>query len=315
VTEPTAGIAAWDAERIRLRGLPPGTDVRVRPVTANADLPPTAGSVVPDADDLLFAPRFPFVPGTTYTVYVDGVAAATLSRPREQRRAATTVLEIHPTAPQVPRNLLRCYVQFSAPMGRGYVADHVRLFDGDGSPIKGALLPADHELWDAERTRLTVLLDPGRIKRGLLSHGYALNEGGTIQLVVDQGFRDAHGQELPAAGTRRYSVGADERRRVAPEKWTRSTPRAATREPFTVEFDRPLDHAMLTHSLRVVDPAGRPVTGTPAVAAGERSWQLTPDQPWSHGSYTLAVDPELEDLAGNSVTRVFDRELGGSPAP
>lgn len=316
MTEP-AGSATWDAERIRLRGLPPGTDVRVRPAAA-ADpvsaealhLPAMAGSVLPDGEDLLFTPRFPFIPGTTYTVYVDGVATAALTRPREQRRTATTVLEIHPTSPQVPRNLLRCYVRFSAPMGRGYVADHIRLVDADGRLIAGALLPADHELWDADRTRLTVLLDPGRIKRGLLSHGYALDEGGTVQLVVDQGFRDAHGQELAAPGSRRYTVGADERRQIDPERWARNTPREGSREPFAVEFDRPLDHAMLAHALRVVDSGGRRVHGIPAIGAGERSWQLTPDQPWRDGPYALIVDPELEDLAGNSVARVFDRDLG-----
>jgi hypothetical protein len=30
---------------------------------------------------------------------------------------------------------------------------------------------------------------------------------------------------------------------------------------------------------------------------------------WAFGSHQLIVDPVLEDLAGNSVSRVFDRDL------
>jgi hypothetical protein len=305
--------AAWDAERIRLRGRAPETEVRVRPAIGAADdLPPMAGSVIREGEDLLFVPRFPFVPGTAYTVYVDAIAAATLTRPREQRPAATQVLEIYPTAPRIPRNLLRCYVQFTGPMSRGYAADHVRLVDDGGKTVKGALLPADHELWDADRTRLTVLLDPARIKRGLISHrqdGYALRSGTSIRLLVDEGFRDAYGEELAAAGLRRYSVGNDELRPIDPSQWTVTIPRRGSREPLTVEFDRPFDHGLLAHSLRVAGSDGLPVLGTTATGSREQSWQLTPDQSWQHTSHLLSVDPALEDVAGNSVARVFDRDL------
>ncbi|MCW2931291.1 MAG: hypothetical protein JWM19_2253 [Actinomycetia bacterium] len=34
-----------------------------------------------------------------------------------------------------------------------------------------------------------------------------------------------------------------------------------------------------------------------------------PARAWAPGSHQLIVDPVLEDLAGNSVSRVFDRDL------
>jgi hypothetical protein len=34
-----------------------------------------------------------------------------------------------------------------------------------------------------------------------------------------------------------------------------------------------------------------------------------PGQAWAPGVHQLIVDPILEDLAGNSVSRVFDRDL------
>jgi hypothetical protein len=34
-----------------------------------------------------------------------------------------------------------------------------------------------------------------------------------------------------------------------------------------------------------------------------------PRRAWAPGSHQLIVDPALEDLAGNSVSRVFDQDL------
>jgi hypothetical protein len=321
VTDPVTGPieASWDAERvgIRLRGVPPEAEVQVRPQNHRPDaapgnLPAMAGRLARDADSVLFTPRFPFVDGTTYAVRVGGAVVATLTRPRPERPATTAVTDIYPTATEVPQNLLRCYVQFTAPMSGGYAADHLRLVDDDGDTITGALLPADHELWDAAHTRLTVLLDPARIKRGLTSHaeaGPALRLGTSFRLVVDKGFRDAAGTELRGGAERRYRVGQDERRRVDPTAWTLTVPPSATRQPLTLGFDRPLDHALLERCVHVLAPDGAPVEGTLELGPGERSWQLTPTRPWISGQHHLVVDPVLEDVAGNSVTRVFDRDL------
>jgi hypothetical protein len=76
-----------------------------------------------------------------------------------------------------------------------------------------------------------------------------------------------------------------------------------------VEFDRPLDHGLLARCLHVAGPDGQPVAGGAEPGPGERSWRLTPDQLWTPGGHRLIVDPVLEDLAGNSVSRVFDRDL------
>jgi hypothetical protein len=44
--------------------------------------------------------------------------------------------------------------------------------------------------------------------------------------------------------------------------------------------------------------------------AGETVLEVVPTTAWQPGSYFLAVDRALEDSAGNSVTRPFDRDLG-----
>ena len=49
--------------------------------------------------------------------------------------------------------------------------------------------------------------------------------------------------------------------------------------------------------------------GTQETGDQERSWRLIPREPWVPGSHQLLVDPVLEDLAGNPVSRVLDRDL------
>jgi hypothetical protein len=275
-------------------------------------LPPTAGRLVRDGNDLCFVPRFAFLAGTTYTVTVDGTTAAVLVRARSGRPAATEVTVIRPTAAAVPLNLLRLYVWFSAPMSEGGAASQLRLARDDDSTIAAAVLPTEHELWDASRCRLTVLLDPARIKRGLAGHqdaGYPLRAGEAFRLVVGGGFRDARGLPLRAPAQRRYEVGGEERRHVDPGGWVLAAPPAGTCKPLRVTFDRPLDHGLLVRCLWVTGPDGELVDGTTQIAPGEQSWQLVPRRAWVPAAYQLIVDPVLEDLAGNSVSRVFDRDL------
>ena len=80
-------------------------------------------------------------------------------------------------------------------------------------------------------------------------------------------------------------------------------------DPLTVEFDRPLDHALLQHSLWVNDAAGVALPGEGSIGPGEMCWRFEPESPWEEGRHQVTVAPHLEDLAGNSLIRVFDRDL------
>lgn len=308
--------ASWSqcagAECIRLGALPDATDVQVRTATAPPGFPSMVGRLVRDGADLCFVPRFPFIAGVPYLAVINGAVTGVLLRPRPNRPATTEVLSICPTATEVPRNLLRLYVEFSAPMSEGYAASHIRVLTDRGEDLIGALLPTEHELWDGAHRRLTVLLDPARIKRGLVPHsqaGYALEFGKSCRVVVDTGFLDADGVELHATAERRYDIGPDERRHVDPADWTLTLPPNNTREPLDIRFDRPLDHGLLARCLQVVGPDNRRVDGAAAIRAEARSWRFIPDAAWAPGRHELLVDPILEDLAGNSVSRIFDRDL------
>jgi len=287
-------------------------------------LPPLDGDYFadPDGSAVSFVPRLPFVGGVSYTVVgsdFDDVDPVAITWPaRETGECTTRVVDIHPTTHEVPRNLLRCYVHFSDRMSEGLVASHVRVVDAEtGAPIDAALLPMEPELWDRARRRVTVLFDPARIKRGLAPHhevGYPLRVGATVEVVVDDGFLDAAGRRLTGTHARRYVVGPDVRGRVDCAAWHVTSPAAGSRDGLAVQFDRPLDHALLQHCLAVVrqdgaGPRGEAAAGTVDVPIGEQSWRFTPSDPWAAGAYDIVVDTKLEDVAGNSVARVFDRDL------
>ncbi|HKF76849.1 MAG TPA: Ig-like domain-containing protein [Candidatus Dormibacteraeota bacterium] len=269
-------------------------------------------------EEVWFEPRHPFRQGTRYSLLSTvGSAAPTelgsLVLPPVDQGAVSSVLEIYPTSPEIPLNNLKLYICFSGPMSEGWSGRALQALDEETrEALEGVFLPMEPELWDPARRRLTVLLDPGRIKRGLRAHlelGYPLRRGRRVAVVVGRGFRDAAGRPLLAPAVRRYRVGPAVRRRVDPQRWRWRWP-AAPRAPLEVAFDRPLDHALLQRCISVLDADGAALPGDLGVPAGERGVSFRPRTPWQRGArYRVTVDPHLEDLAGNSLRRVFDRDL------
>ena len=308
-------------ERLRISGLDlpggkPPLGLGVLPAElATADLQPLGGRFGVDGGVLYFTPDLPFVDGLDYALVARGDAPSlwTIARPASAPEASARVLGLHPTAEAVPLNLLKLYVYFSDAMSEGAAAGAVEVRREDtGEVLEDVFYRGRSELWDPARRRLTLLLDPGRIKRGLGPHeakGYPLVEGVWVTVAITERFRDAKGAPLSAGALRRYWIGPLVREPVDPARWRLDWPTPATRDPLSVTFDRPLDHGLLQHALRVTLADGAPVLGEATIGAGETSWRFHPHAPWEAADYALVVDPVLEDLAGNSLTRVFDRDL------
>ena len=281
-----------------------------------------AGSFEFDQGAVCFVPRFPFLQGLSYSLIVrqvsgdcdpDSMEAWAIHRPLPECPLTAVVEGIYPSALSLPVNQLKLYIHFSHPMSEGWSnrAVYIRRADND-EPLEEVFLAMEPELWDRERRRLTLLLDPGRIKRGLIPNnelGYPLTEGVPVIVTVDSRFRDAGGRQLRVSVERYYDVGPPLRLRIDTDSWHYHWPRIGSTGPLIVEFDRPLDRALLEHSLWVNTSSGSAIAGQSYVDVGEESWRFEPHSPWGEGLYTLVVDHRLEDLAGNSLNRVFDRDL------
>jgi hypothetical protein len=278
--------------------------------------PPVIGRYVGSGDRVRFEPRFPFAEGVAYRVEVDttGVRGGALltnrfALPSIARARTTRVTGVYPSAAHLPSNLLRWYVETSAPMEPGNALQHVRLMDESGREVPGAFLTLDQELWDPARRRLTLLFDPGRVKRGIRTNvesGAPLIAGRRYRLVIDDGWLDGNGAQLASRFEHAFEVADPDRQSPNPDGWHLTTPAAGTRTPLQVSFGEPLDHALAARMLTVLDAAGAPVPGSVALAEGDSAWTFTPQRVWATGDYSLQVGGALEDLAGNNVVRVFD---------
>ena len=221
---------------------------------------------------------------------------------------ATRVVAVYAGGGDVPSNLLRMYVQFSAPMQPGTAHQNVHLFDSNGQEVENAFLELREELWTPDRRYLTLLFDPGRVKRGIRSNdemGAPLVAGQRYRLVIDPAWRDARNRPLGAAYVEELRVAGFDSVMPDPSRWSVSSPRAHSRDTLRVGFGESLDHALALRMIVVVDSAGMLIPGVASLIAADRGWTFVPARGWRNGA-RLRVDGALEDLAGNSVVRPFD---------
>ena len=195
-------------------------------------------------------------------------------------------------------------------MSLGGASGYVQLLDEHERVVEDPFLPLDVDLWNDNRTRYTVLFDPGRVKRGILPNeemGRALAAGRRYTLVVDDGWRDAAGQKLAAPFRRSFRAGPPADYALDPQEWRIEAPRAQTRDPLLVTFPASLDHGLLQRAL-TVSLNGERVTGDVQTDAGETRWRFSPAAPWRAGEYQLQASSILEDVAGNRIGRPFEVE-------
>jgi hypothetical protein len=278
------------------------------------DVPPLLGSYSVEASALIFHPQFPIAPGVHYRAVFHAPGAAPVERtfdgPAKDTRRLARVDRVYPSADVLPGNLLRFYIYFSAPMSQGEAARRIHLLDESGKPLAGVFLPGE-ELWDPGFQRLTMTLDPGRIKRGLTSNqamGAPIAEGRRYTLTIDQDWPDARNVPMLAGFRKPFRGGPFERTRPDPKEWHLTPPKAGTLAALTVAFPKPMNYVLLQRMLRVAQGSGS-IAGQLAVDREETRWLFTPSKPWIAGDYRLIVDTALEDLAGNSIALAFDIDV------
>ena len=290
----------------------------------NAGLPPMLGKYRIEANALRFEPQFATEPGVTYrAVFLpaqlpgnaaagNSVITATFTPPPRDLTPTTVVSQIYPSADVLPENLLKFYIHFSAPMRRGNIYDHIHLLDAAGKAIELPFLEIDEELWNPEFTRLTLFIDPGRIKRGvkpLEEIGPSLEAGKSYKLIIDREWRDGNGAPLKERFEKSFRVAPPDRQTPDPAEWKIAAPAAGSREALTVTFPEPMEHALAQRMLVVTTEAGKIVLGTVALENQERLWKFVPDGAWLRGKYNVVIQTTIEDLAGNNIGKLFDVDV------
>ncbi|MBI5802727.1 MAG: hypothetical protein HZA92_18650 [Verrucomicrobia bacterium] len=273
---------------------------------------------------LRFVPAFQMEPGLRYRAVFDsgqlpgahslaaGKVTSSLQIPVQRERATTVVTQVYPSADVLPENLLKFYVHFSSPMSRGNIYEHIRLLNEANQPVDLPFLELAEELWSTDMLRLTLFIDPGRIKREvkpLEEIGPALVAGRSFTLVIGGSWKDANGNRMKRAFMKRFTVIAPDRDPPDPQRWGYKAPPIRTREPLAIDLAEPMDSALALRMIHVVDGLGRTVPGQAFLTERERIWKFLPQDSWKSGHYSLVVETTIEDLAGNNIGKPFEVDL------
>ena len=291
---------------------------------ADIGLPAMLGSYRVENGALRFEPQFALAQAVHYRAvfhpeFLPGErnqhvkpVSSVFQLPRAQRTPSTVVSQVYPSGDVLPENLLKFYLHFSAPMRGGHIYEHIHLRTEAGQDIELPFLELDEELWNPTMTRLTLFIDPGRIKREvkpLEVIGPALETGKRYTLAIDRQWEDAAGLSLKETFRKLFKVGPPDREPPDPRHWKLQSPQRGSTNPLVISFPESMDHALARRMIRVVTAPGELVPGQTMLTDLERRWSFTPAQPWNTGPHTVLVQTTIEDLAGNNIGKAFEVDL------
>ena len=268
-----------------------------------------------DEKYLVFKPYFPYEKGMTYVVRtMNDKSDGTYSyRPFQIGKKGIVeeakVISIYPTADQLPENLLRFYIYFNTPMKKGQALEHIKLIDEEGNIDNHVFMEFKQELWSADGKRLTLLFDPGRIKRGVstnLLRGPALKEGKQYKLSISGIWQDVYGQQLTINSIKEFVADNGYHQDIKTNDWFIDVPEANTNDPLTLKFDRIIDHALIQSMIKLENSEKNYIAGHWEILENEQLIRFIPEKKWMKGNYQILIDSRLEDVAGNNLQNLLD---------
>jgi hypothetical protein len=220
-------------------------------------------------------------------------------------------IRISPQATVLPANTLRFYLHFPRPAEAHFDREHLWLLNEQEQVVSDPFLVLSQELWSVDGRRLTVLMEPGRIKRGLgtdPAHEPAFVVGRTYSLVVTT---------LGQTARHPFRVSDPVREPVDEARWRVVAPTAGTFDPVAVHFDRVMDAALCEDEIAVLTLSGDAVDTRVSLTPDGTTARLIPSHPWRDGEHRLVASQRLEDVSGNRLGEALDHDLGagGRPRP
>ncbi|MAA72932.1 MAG: hypothetical protein CL679_14525 [Bermanella sp.] len=265
-----------------------------------------------------FKPIFEFSSGQTYTVKYKlslkdtHYLTETFIIQTDVAPTPAHVTAIYPSGTTLPENILRFYIHFSEPMQPNVARKFIKLVDENGNADNAAFMNFKQELWSPDRKRLTLLMDPGRIKRLVATNktlGPALIEGKKYNLSVAEGWPAASGNSDLTAVSKTFIIGEALRSIPTINQWKIDKPTYNSIEPITIEFDRPFDFQQLHTNIVVTTSTGKLINGNVDVSETGKKWQFYPSQHWTTNKLKIAVNATLEDVAGNNFKDLLDHSV------
>jgi hypothetical protein len=278
---------------------------------------PMMGAYEIASEAITFQPRFLPDPNISYEVSFSSNGLKTLfPKTRETQEFSATVSfdeafkspkveAVFPTSQLLPANMLRLYVQFSSPMGLKNPYEYIRIVREDNVGIKEPFVEMEEGLWSRDRTRLTLLIHPGRIKRGVgpnITQGEVFEEGQSYRLEIS----DEWG--LDSDHVKQFKITESVRSTIDLKEWEIMAPNSESSEILTIKTKKMLDKAIGERMVSVIDENGSQIKGLFHYNSVNMTLSFIPEQKWNATRYSILVNPRLEDVCGNTPMSEFDVE-------
>jgi len=218
-------------------------------------------------------------------------------------------IRISPEAKVLPANTLRFYIHFSRSGEAHFDREQLWLINEKGQVVPDPFLVLSQELWSRDGRRLTVLLEPGRIKRGMgedPSHEPAFVVGGTYSLVISA---------LGQTARHTFRVSDPILKAIDETDWRIVLPNVGSLDRSIVHFDRVMDSALCEDEMRIVTSSGEIVQTHVSLSPDGTTIEFVPKRPWSAEEHSLVVSDRFEDVCGNRLGEALDHDLGSAGRP
>lgn len=261
--------------------------------------------------DLYFKPNFDFRPKVDYVAIFMESDSFFFKIPEKTNLTVPKVVAIYPSAEILPSNILKFYVTFNQAMSEGDALKYIDILDTQGNKLENIFLELQPELWNKQQTRLTLWVNPGRVKRALGPNedlGPAFEKGKIYQLVVRPGWKDTNSTPIHYSFVKNFKIKTADRESPDPQNWKIVKPIQNTEATLKIDFKESLDYALAPKCFSIYSKDGE-VAGFFKVSHEEKLITFYPQKPWEPGKYEIKIDTRLEDLAANNLNRLFDSDL------
>ncbi|MEO0341690.1 MAG: hypothetical protein AAF242_21085, partial [Bacteroidota bacterium] len=231
---------------------------------SHLNLPPIFGKLNLKNDTLIFIPFIALQANYPYQVRQGDQTIHTFTTPKLVNHTLPQLVSYTPFIDTIPANLLKVYLHFSMPMQEGKSAEYVNVVQKQGDTLHGIFLDLQPELWNEDYTRLTLWVDPGRLKRALASNdlkGKPLMAGSEIIIKIAQSWENQQGSPLESDYLISYHIIEEDRRSPNTKQITYSAPGAGTKETFLLQMHEAFDAALLQRMVSITDAQKRELLG------------------------------------------------------
>lgn len=295
-----------DATHLHFQG---GDATRIE-VFAEDSQQPLFGELKSTDDGVTFVPAIPFVPSRRYRVVLEEAdgSKSSVEVSFTAKNAGAPEVRLSPGVIEIPANTLKLYLDFTQPMEQGNFLRQIKLKRQTGGEVAGAF--RETELWSPDGKRLTIMFHPGRQKTGVnlnVDEGPVLVEGQGYKLVIAGRWRSTDGVAMGQDAVFSLRAVAPDHEQPDPSQWLLSVPAAGSRGPLTLTTDELFESEIFQRAIHVEKVAG--VAKIEILPDRRLRWTFVPDMAWRVGGHVIRIDPELEDLAGNSPQKPFEVDL------